>query len=228
MKVLNFILAEAALELVPKSLITHPAVLNYARKRGKKPEQTLLDRSIHHSAMRKLSSAFKRGRPDIVHFTLLNILGSPLNTRRLVKVYVHTIQNKVIDVNSEARLPKNYNRFVNLIEQLYEFKKVPLKDTPLLTLKDQTISELIEEIKASKVVAFTTLGKPNTLQNVCENIVKEVNPAVLIGGFPHGHFSEDTLKIADEKVKVYNEALEAWVIAARLIYGCELALGIAF
>jgi len=228
MKILNFILAESALELIPKSLINHPAILNYAKKRGKKPEQMLLDRSIHHTAMRNLPNAFKRGRPDIVHFTLLNILGSPLNRKGMVKVYVHTIQDKVIDVNSKVRLPKNYNRFIGLIEQLYEFKKVPPKGEPLLTLKDQNILELIKEIKPSKVIAFTTLGKPIILQKVCESIVKEDNPIVLVGGFPHNHFSEKILKASDEKVKVYNEALEAWIIAARVIYGCELALGINF
>ncbi|MEM4649555.1 MAG: 16S rRNA methyltransferase [Candidatus Bathyarchaeia archaeon] len=228
MKILNFILAESALELVPKTLINHPSVVNYAKRRGKRPEETLLDRSIHHSAMRKLPNAFKRGRPDIVHFTLLNILGSPLNKKGLVKVYVHTIQNKVIDLNSEVRLPKNYNRFISLIEQLYQFKNIPPKNTPLLKLKDQTILELIKEVKPSKVVAFTTQGKLITLQKVCENLVKEEKPAVLIGGFPHGHFSEETLKLANEKVKVYNEVLEAWVIAARLVYSCELALGITF
>jgi len=228
MKILNFILAESALELIPKSLINHPAILNYAKKREKKPEQMLLDRSIHHTAMRNLPNAFKRGRPDIVHFTLLNILGSPLNRKGMVKVYVHTIQDKVIDVNSKVRLPKNYNRFIGLIEQLYEFKKVPPKGDPLLTLKDQNILELIKEIKPSKVIAFTTLGKPIILQKVCESIVKEENPIVLVGGFPHNHFSEEVLKASDEKVKVYNEALEAWIIAARVIYGCELALGINF
>ncbi|MEM3727270.1 MAG: ribosome biogenesis protein, partial [Candidatus Bathyarchaeia archaeon] len=88
--------------------------------------------------------------------------------------------------------------------------------------------ELIKEVKPSKVVAFTTQGKLITLQKVCENLVKEEKPAVLIGGFPHGHFSEETLKLANEKVKVYNEVLEAWVIAARLVYSCELALGITF
>ncbi|MBS7655142.1 16S rRNA methyltransferase [Candidatus Bathyarchaeota archaeon] len=228
MKCLNFILTESGLELVPKSLIKHPAVLSYAKKRGRKPEQTLLDRSIHHSAMHNLPNALKRGRPDITHLTLLNILNSPLNKKGIVKVYVHTIQDKVIDVDSKVRLPKNYNRFIGLMEQLFSVKKVPPKGQPLLTLREQTISQLIKEINPSKVIAFTTLGKPVTLQEVCNNIVKEVNPTVLVGGFPHSHFSEETLKLASESVKVYSEALEAWIIAARLIYSCELALGITF
>lgn len=228
MSALNFILAESALELVPERIANHPSVLNYARRRKKRPTKILLDRSVHHAAMSKLPNALKRGRPDIVHLTLLNLLCSPLNRRGLLKIYVHTNQNKVIRVNRMVRLPKNYNRFVGLMEQLFEAGRVPPKGVPLLSLKDEGLPELINELRPSRVVAFTTLGKPTTLQEVCRSMVNEPNPAVLVGGFPHGHFSKETLKLANEAVKVYEEALEAWVIAARIAYSYELALGINF
>lgn len=229
MGTLNFILADSALELVPEQIANHPSVLNHARRRRKRPTKILLDRAVHHSAMNKLLNASRRGRPDIIHLTLLNLLCSPLNRRGFLKIYVHTNQNKVVYVDRAVRLPKNYNRFVGLMEQLFEEGRVPPKGAPLLSLKDEKLPELIiNEVRPSKLVVFTTLGKPTPLQEVCRSIVNEANPAVLVGGFPRGHFSKETLELASEAVKVYEEALEAWVIAARVVHSYELALGINF
>ena len=76
---LNLILVEAALELVPKRILRHPSVRRNAKRRGKPPEETLLNRSIHHSAMSRLENSEKRGRPDIANVCLLETQGSPLN-----------------------------------------------------------------------------------------------------------------------------------------------------
>ena len=69
----------------------------------------------------------KRGRPDIVHFTLLEALGSPLNLEGLLKIYVHTYSGYVIDVRPEVRLPRDCNRFSGLMEQLFQEGKGNLK-----------------------------------------------------------------------------------------------------
>ena len=49
---LNLLLADSELEMVPRELWSHPAVVQNAKKRGKKPSQVLLDASLHHSAFR--------------------------------------------------------------------------------------------------------------------------------------------------------------------------------
>jgi rRNA small subunit pseudouridine methyltransferase Nep1 len=76
---LNIIFVETSLELVPFQMLRHPSVKRNAKKRGKKPEETLLDRSLHHFGMHNLPQAEKRGRPDIIQICLLEALGSPLN-----------------------------------------------------------------------------------------------------------------------------------------------------
>jgi len=223
---LILILAESAVELVPLELAEHPSVLRLAKKRGKKPNQILLDRSYHHTAMRSLKDSEKRGRPDIVHTTLLEVLGTPLNREGLLQTYVHTVEGRVIEINSNARLPVNYDRFVGLLEQLYEIGRVPEVGEPLLTIRKQALNQLLREIKPSTTLAFTTLGEYEDLSALCEKISKEKKPAILIGGFPRGHFSKETLRMADRAVRIDREALEAWVVAARTVYAYELAIGL--
>ncbi|MEO2151558.1 MAG: 16S rRNA methyltransferase, partial [Thermococcus sp.] len=85
---LHLVIADSELELVPESIADHPAVVNYARRRGKKPEEVILEGSYHHAALRKLEDGERRGRPDIVHICLLNALESIANKEGKLRVYV--------------------------------------------------------------------------------------------------------------------------------------------
>jgi len=221
---LVFVLAESALETIPKDLWRHPAVKRHSKRSRKHPQLLLLDRSYHHAAMKTLAENEKRGRPDIVHFALLEALGSPLNKEGLLQTYVHTINNYIIKVESEARLPKNYNRFVSLMEQLFELGKVPPNGPALLKLEPKTLPQLLREISPTRVVAFSRKGKPSTLEDVVAKLSGEKRPAVIIGGFPHGHFSATTIQLADELVCIDEETLEAWTVTSRVIYEYERAI----
>ena len=225
-KLLTFILAESALETIPKKLWKHLVVKRYSEKCGKPPEFLLLDRSYHHTAMKPLKGNEKRGRPDIVHFALLEALASPLNKEQLLQVYVHTINDYVITVNPQVRLPKNYNRFVGLIEQLFEFGKTPPTGPPLLTLTRETLSHLLQKIKPTFVLVFTRKGAFHTLEDTIAKISDEEKPVVMIGGFPRGHFSTKALKLVDEAVSIDVEMLETWTVTSRVIYEYERAISL--
>ena len=93
MTIIRLILAESSIELVPRDIIGHPSVLKTAKRRGKKPTEILLDISLHYHAMKKLRDRHKRGRPDIVHVSLLEALSSPLNLEGKLEVIVHTISD---------------------------------------------------------------------------------------------------------------------------------------
>jgi rRNA small subunit pseudouridine methyltransferase Nep1 len=223
---LTFILAESALETVPEKLWKHPSVSKYAEIRGTKPRYVLLDRSFHHSAMKSLEQNEKRGRPDIVHFALLEALGSPLNKEGLLQTCVHTVSDYVIAVNHETRLPRNYDRFVSLIQQLFEYGRVPPEqaETALLTLERKTMPQLIQDIKPSYVLAFSRCGKPCTFEAAVSKLAHKKNPTVIVGGFPRGRFSEATMKLVDETVCIDPDMLEAWTVTSRVIYEFERAL----
>jgi rRNA small subunit pseudouridine methyltransferase Nep1 len=68
---LTILFVETSLELVPRKIMRHPSVTRNAKREGKKPNEVLLDRSLHHHAMKSLDGAERRGRPDIIHFCLL-------------------------------------------------------------------------------------------------------------------------------------------------------------
>lgn len=220
------IIAESALETVPRDLWSRTQITRDAARREKRPEQILLDRSYHHEAMRRLVEAQKRGRPDIVHFSLLQALGSPLNKEGLLETFVHTIQNDVIKMDPAVRLPKNYDRFVGLIEQLFESGQVPTEGPPLMTLRKKRLAELMRELKPDHTIALTMEGEPRELSSVISATNHHERLAVIVGGFPRGHFSVETKQLADELVQIDKEALEAYIVIPRILYEYERLLGL--
>jgi len=225
---LNLILAESALETIPEKLWKHPSIQKYAKIRRKHLRFVVLDRSYHHRAMKSLDQNAKRGRPDIVHFALLEALGSPLNKEGLLQVYVHTLNDYVITVNPETRLPRNYGRFVSLTEQLFEYGRVPPQpaENALLLLKRKTLPQLIQEIKPSYVLAFSRVGKPCTLEEAVSRLSSVNKPVVIVGGFPHEHFSSTTVRLANDVVSIDPDMLETWTVTSRIIYEYERAISL--
>lgn len=221
------ILVESALEVVPKNLRSNPIIIRQAKRRGVKPSSMLLDVSIHHNLMHSLPDHRKRGRPDIVHTTLLTVLGSPLCKENLMKVYVHTIEDYIIEVDPSTRLPKVYNRFTGLMSQLFDAGKVPpSSEKPFLKVSKETLSNLVKQLEPTKVILFTRMGKPATLEETMQKLAEQDKPAIMIGGFPHDHPSEETMKLADERISVDRSMLESWIVASRAIYEYERAISL--
>jgi len=54
----------------------------------------------------------------------------------------------------------------------------------------------------------------------------EKRPIVIVGGFPHGHFLETTLRLANDVVSIYPEMLETWTVTSRIIYEYERAISL--
>ncbi len=180
---LRLVFVEASLETVPKVIAKHPAVLKDAKRRKKKPTEMILDDSKHHSAMKDLERREKRGRPDIIHQCLLLALDSPIED---LEIYVHTINDVVIWINRKTRLPRNYNRFIGLMEDLFKKGKI-VADETLLEITNLSLRDIL---KGHKVVVMSEKGKKRDF--------KLENCAVCIGAFPHGDFDEKTLKVFED------------------------------
>src|ERR671939_768349 len=121
------------------------AIKNHAQRLGKEPKEILLDRSYHHTAIiqSKLESGWKRGRPDIIHFALMEALSTPLFLKCMLKVYIHTVNDKAISIADNLRIPKSYFRFERLMANLLNDKVIKSdEDTILMELADYTFADL--------------------------------------------------------------------------------------
>jgi len=219
---LHLVLAESELELVPREIARHPAIRSHARRRGKKPTEMLLDATYHHAAMRGLPDWERRGRPDIVHISLLNALESILNRERYLRVYVHTRNEEVITVKPETRIPRNYNRFVGLMEKLFVEGSVP-RDLGLLKMEKKTLNELLDEIAPDRTFIMHEGGRLVGGREFGERLAEIEDPAVVIGGFPHGDFRRLP---SGEWVSVYWAPLMAWSVVNEVVVNLEAAMGI--
>lgn len=223
---LNLALVETSLELVPPEITRHPAVKRNAKRRGKRPEETLLDRSLHHYAMNKLVDSEKRGRPDIFQYCLLLAFGSPLNRKNSLRVFANTLNGYSIYIDPETRPPRDGPRFNGLMEQLFLNRKVPSDSAqPLFSLKREKLSKLKAGIAPSKTIALSSHGESSSFTEVASILAHEENPLVLIGAYPNGPMRDETINQADNVYSIYPEPLEAWTVTSRLIYEYEKSLG---
>jgi rRNA small subunit pseudouridine methyltransferase Nep1 len=228
------VIAEASLETIPKQLLRHMSVIRYAQKLGKKPSEVLLDRSYHHSAMvtGRLESVWKRGRPDIVHFALVEALSTPLYLKNKLDVYVYTINSQVILIGPNLRIPKSYFRFEGLMMKLFKDKVIKSEqdDRILLELLDDIpFKHLIKNIaRSSKSIGLSSGGVSST---ACEVVSKYIDRfdlcAIVIGGFPKGRFSDNISNFLDNSYSIGKITLEANVVIARILYECEKILFIS-
>ena len=144
---------------MPDNIAGHPSVKSHSSRTGLKPSEMLLDRSYHHAAMKRLPDSWKRGRPDIVHYALMEALSTPLFLKGMLKVYVHTANDKVITIADNLRVPKSYFRFEGLMVSLFRDGAVKSDEgAVLMELADGTFSSLVNGIGADKVVGLSTAG----------------------------------------------------------------------
>jgi len=216
---LSLILAESSLELVPKELQDHPAVISNAKKLKKNPSEILLDNSWHFAAMKGIENEIKRGRPDLVHFSILEATSIPLFTKNKLKLYVHTINDNVIYFGANVQIPKSYHRFQGLIEKLFQEKSIRAAGKLLLEIKKKSLSGLIEEIHPTKIIALSVEGEKSTFEKVATKISDET--CLIIGGFQKGHFSNSVKNKIDQLYSVGNYSFESHVVVSRILYEYE-------
>jgi rRNA small subunit pseudouridine methyltransferase Nep1 len=216
---LSLVLAESALELVPPELQNHNSVMASAKRLSKKPSEVLLDVSWHFAAMKGMNDEIKRGRPDLIHFCLLEACSIPLYFENKIRVFVHTIDNKVIFVEKNVRLPKSYHRFAGLIEKLFSTGRIEENNKRLLEIKEMTFETLVEKIKPKMTLGLSRKGFLTSYQELAQKINEDI--CIVIGGFPKGEFSDKIKKHCDRIVSVDKNPLEAHIIISRVLYEYE-------
>ncbi|NPV62013.1 MAG: 16S rRNA methyltransferase [Methanotrichaceae archaeon] len=219
---LNLLLVDSELELVPEEIALHPTVTASARRRKKPATKMLLDSSAHHSAMKRLSEFERRGRPDIVHFFLMVALESVLNHQGMLRAYVHTRNDQLICIDPSSRLPKSYPRFVGLMESLFIEGRVPSRGPALLSIQEGfSFEDCLREIPHSETVVLSEDGEPCRLKDCLKG---KDDLLCVIGGFSHGDFRSNVFAAADRVLSIYEQPLTAWTVASEVIVNYENAL----
>lgn len=217
---LTLLLAEAEIELIPIELTRHPAVIAYARQRKKQPTQILLDSNYHHSAMTTIPEGRRRGRPDITHLFLLTALESILNKQGQLNIIVHTRNDMVITINPQTRIMRNYERFLGLMETLFEKQVIPDEKHPLLSLRQNTtLNKVVKQMQPDTVITFSKNGSSVFLPDYFKELKKQKKNHLLciIGGFPSGEFHTDLNTITTNTFALYPDMLPAWTVASEIL-----------
>ncbi|MHA1906654.1 MAG: 16S rRNA methyltransferase [Candidatus Thorarchaeota archaeon] len=219
---LHIILLETALELVPSEISALKSVQRHANRRKKKPTELLLDQSHHGRDMTRLEDGDRRGRPDIIFFCLQSILETPLCKSGLVSIHIHTLEGKVIEVRKDVRLPRNYDRFVGLMEQLLVHGRVPPEGETLLRVLPKDLTTLVSDLQkegASTLLAVEG-GKRVSMTGLQQVLpVDSETPVIVgIGAFPHGDFQQTTRDLFTTSIELDTEVMMAWHVCSELVW----------
>jgi len=224
---LSIILADSELELVPEAFWSHPSVSVNAKKRKKRSSQVLLDTNLHHSIFKDHTERNRRGRPDIIHQFLLIGLESILNKEDGLDLYVHTRNDELITIAKDTRMPKNYNRYYGLFEELLRTGAVPAGQDPLIRLyPEMQLKSIIEEILAdhTDMRSEVVLMHEDGLASSSYSMVKELKDGgdgplhliVVIGGFSSGDFRSDIGSLK-RRFSLYPDQLKAWAVEMEIL-----------
>ncbi len=224
--VITIIFIESALELIPESLRNHPVIRkNWKTTTRKRNRGILLDTAIHGSIMTKLPDKEKRGRPDIVFYSLLNLLYSPLVANNTLKIIIHTYTEHCIHIPSHWRIPVNYNRFVGLFSQLLYKKRIPVEGEPILSVIRCTLEKLIQKYDHNKIYLLESPAKISVYVSSLKSLVDE-DAIFIIGGFQSGEssllFKTNIVSNPNfQQISLYQETKPAWTISSRLLHMLE-------
>lgn len=217
---LTIILTECGLELIPEEIKSNPAIKKSIKENSYSSK--LLDNALHHSAMGKLKDAAKRGRPDIAHICLLNALGSPLNKSGHLVLYLHTINNKIYEINTDIKIARNYNRFKGLMAKLLIEDEIRAENIVLISKINKDLDGLLTSISNNEIILFSRKGK--LIKNHFELFEKSLskNYVIFLGCFQKGSFSKEILSLSNKIMSISNYALDAWVALNKIISYYEI------
>lgn len=220
---LTLIFVDSEIETIPQEMWNDPAVIQLSRNRRKSPGEILLDSSLLHRSIERYfpGSSKRRGRPDVFHI-LFNVLNSSiLNITGNLRFYVHTRNDFLMRINPITRMPKSYNRFAGLIEQLFQTGEIDAGGQWLMKLEKMPAMDVISSLSEGSITVMWPSGEMVRR----ENLVTERNQTFIIGGFTSGDYISDISNLG-RRVSIFPEELTIWTVASEIISSCENFLGL--
>ena len=216
---LHLVLAESSLEVVPERMRRHPSVRAHAARLGRRPSEVLLDNSWHYAAMKGVPMEGKRGRPDLVHASVLAATSAPICRLGMMRLYVHTVDDRVIRFGDGVRVPKSYHRFEGLFAKLLAEGRIDSEDGTLLEVSGCSLPDLVGSIAPSEVVGLSVSGEQVSCREMAAGLGAE--PCVVVGGFQKGTFDPRTRGALGRLYSISPHPLESHVVVSRVVYEAE-------
>lgn len=221
---LRVLLAEAEVELIPKEIRDHKAVLSHAKRVDRPTGSLLLDQNVHKPAMKGLEDDARRGRPDIAHHCLLHLLEHPASKTGHMEVAVHTRQGDLVRFHHETRLPRGEVRFQGVIAKVLREK--PDQEASKLVWHDgrHNAQQALQRFAKGPVLRLDETGAALSPLQVVDRS-KKGDLTVVIGAFSKGDWSKAWQDAAPDTVSIWPEALNAWVVCAELAAAWRIRYG---
>jgi rRNA small subunit pseudouridine methyltransferase Nep1 len=225
---LNVLIVEdASLEILPPKFRSSVEAKDVTNRFGVPPHMQILDWNFHSKIVASLNHREKRGRPDVVHLALLDATSTPLFKEGLLELFVRTSEGFSIQVKAGTRLPRTLERFCGVMAKLLSGKYGDEEKKLFAVEKDRSFRDLTNIEKLDKVISFSSRGSFSSLRNLVANeLGNEKRTAWIVGGFPHGHFSDVVIELSDMVVSISRKSLPAHVVTARLCYELETNLNL--
>jgi rRNA small subunit pseudouridine methyltransferase Nep1 len=221
----SFLFFDSNVETVPTEYSAMRHLTRLAKRYRKRPKEMLLDRAIHHSILKMMPDSLRRGRPDIVHLSILSIADTPAYQQDLVNFILHTIENLIIVPKGIWRPPRNYLNFVNLFEQLLRARRVPQTGEAVLATRPGDIKDALGLLRGKRVILFSSRGRLVDLRLFFETTPYE-GSVYLVGAYAKGKPRKSILEIADDVVSIYPRMLSSQVVVSRVAYELERAISL--
>ena len=191
----------------------------------KKGDFQLLNADDHRSVLAKHNRDPAECRPDILHQELMALLDSPLNKEGLLRVYVKSLQNVLIELHPSVRIPRTYKRFAGLFCQLLHKLKVRAvdgKETLLKVVKNPYTAHLPAGHVAYALSSAGTLYSPT---HFAASLPDDVPLVFIIGAMAKGSIKPEEHNIV-EMVSISEFPLSGSTAINRLLGAIEHQWGI--
>jgi rRNA small subunit pseudouridine methyltransferase Nep1 len=166
-------------------------------------------------------------RPDILHQELLALLDSPLNKAGLLRIYIQTTQNVLIEVNPSIRIPRTYKRFAGLMVQLLHKMKIKAGNdgtTLLKVIKNPFSQHLPAGTRCYGFSCEGTLYSPITLAKTIVPVDYDGDApptCFVLGAMSSGHITIEDHPYIEKMLSISSYPLSGASALSRLMTGIE-------
>ena len=188
----------------------------------------LLNCDDHATIARKNGLDPAAYRPDILHQELLALIDSPLSKAGHLKIFVHTTDNVLIELNPKVRIPRTFKRFSGLMVQLLHKFKIRSSSNSEVLLK-VIKNPFSKHIPAgAHVYGFSVGGTLYNPRMFAEKAVPDDGRPILLifGAMATGAIKVEDHPYIEQMISISNYPLSGAAALSRLCGAIESHWGI--